>query len=91
MKTAMQELIELIENGETELYLIENHKQIWLEKEKEQIKDAHCWGWSDAYDNLQHNKSRLCEEYYNQTYNQKQHIIDIMKADEDDGLYNQNK
>ena len=41
-----------------------------LEKEKEQIKDAHCWGWSDAYDNLQHNKSRLCEEYYNQTYNQ---------------------
>lgn len=27
------------------------------------------------------------EEYYNQTYNQKQHIIDIMKADEDDGLY----
>ncbi len=28
------------------------------------------------------------EEYYNQTYNQKQHIIDIMKADEDDGLYN---
>ena len=26
-----------------------------------------------------------------ETYNQKQHIIDIMKADEDDGLYNQNK
>jgi hypothetical protein len=41
-----------------------------LEKEKEQIKDAHCWGWSDAYDNLQYNKSRLCEEYYNETYNQ---------------------
>jgi hypothetical protein len=32
------------------------------------------------------------EQYYNQTYEQqKQHIIDIMKADEDDGLYNQNK
>ena len=31
------------------------------------------------------------EQYYNQTYNQKQHIIDIMKADESDGLYNQNK
>jgi hypothetical protein len=28
---------------------------------------------------------------YNQTYNQKQHIIDIMKADEDDGLYDLNK
>ena len=34
MKTAMQELIELIEKGETRLDLIENHKQIWLEKEK---------------------------------------------------------
>ena len=31
------------------------------------------------------------EEYYNQTYNTKKHIIDIMKADENDGLYNQNK
>ena len=26
-------------------------------------------------------------KYNNQTYDQKQHIIDIMKADEDDGLY----
>lgn len=26
-----------------------------------------------------------------QYINQKQHIIDIMKADEDDGLYNQNQ
>jgi hypothetical protein len=32
---------------------------------------------------------RCNKKYYNQTYNQKQHIIDIMKADEDDGLYNQ--
>ena len=40
MKTAMQELIELIEKGETRLDLIENHKQIWLEKEKEQIIEA---------------------------------------------------
>jgi hypothetical protein len=31
------------------------------------------------------------EQYYERIYNQKQHIIDIMKADEDDGLYNQNK
>jgi len=62
----MQELIELIENGETELYLIENHKQIWLEKEKEQILNAYQQGHGDAgwtedkYEPL---------EYYNKTYN----------------------
>ncbi len=62
MKTAMQELIELIENGETELYLIENHKQIWLEKEKEQIYNAYTDGLEGPY--------LGAEEYYNQTYNQ---------------------
>ena len=63
MKTAMQELIELIENGETELYLIENHKQIWLEREKEQIIEAINAWCSD--DNI-----LTPEQYYNQTYNQ---------------------
>jgi hypothetical protein len=29
--------------------------------------------------------------YFDKKPNKKQHIIDIMKADEDDGLYNQNK
>ena len=61
MKTAMQELIELIEKGETRLDLIENHKQIWLEKEKEQICNAYTDGLEGPYIGA--------EEYYNQTYN----------------------
>jgi hypothetical protein len=81
MKTAMQQLIEIIDRTEkllenennlamsSALFSAKNMAELLLEKEKEQIKDAHCWGWSDAYDNLQYNKSRLCEEYYNQTYN----------------------
>ena len=60
----MQELIELIEKGETRLDLIENHKQIWLEKEKEQICNAHTEGYSN-YDS-----EMTSIEYYNQTYNQ---------------------
>ena len=59
----MQELIELIEKGETRLDLIENHKQIWLEKEKEQIIDAYDTAIERPIDNY-------AEEYYNQTYNQ---------------------
>ena len=62
MKTAMQELIELIEKGETRLDLIENHKQIWIEKEKEQIMNAFLEG------KINHSKD-WAEEYYNQTYN----------------------
>jgi hypothetical protein len=65
MKTAMQELIELIENGETELYLIENHKQIWLEREKEQIADAFRNGSTSSMLGGGH-----WTQYYNQTYNQ---------------------
>ena len=63
MKTAMQELIELIEKGETRLDLIENHKQIWLEKEKEQIMNAYMDG-NHIKDEFYNPK-----EYYNQTYN----------------------
>ena len=58
----MQELIELIEKGETRLDLIENHKQIWIEKEKEQIMNAFLEG------KINHSKD-WAEEYYNQTYN----------------------
>jgi len=54
-----------------------------LEKEKEQICNAYTDGLEGPYIGA--------EEYYNQTYNKKQIIIDIMKEDEDDGLYNQNK
>jgi hypothetical protein len=66
-----------------------------LEKEKEQIMNAYCdgakggangnkgqhdFGWVSRYTR---------KKYYNQKYNQKQNIIDIIKADEDDDLYNQ--
>ena len=72
MKTAMQELIELIENGEIRLDLIENHKQIWLEKEKLQIELAHTTGYNDCY-KYQKGLTKLvtprgATEYYNQTY-----------------------
>ena len=69
MKTAMQELIELIENGETDLYLIENHKQIWLEREKEQIINAYDNG-SDVNDDLKPLYGTP-EQYYAEKYNNK--------------------
>jgi hypothetical protein len=64
MKTAMQELIELVEKGETRLDLIENHKQIWLEKEKGQIIEGVEFGLFNADTTIDG------EEYYNQKYNQ---------------------
>jgi len=44
----------------------------WLEKEKEQIINAHLEGWSDAYDYLKsdsNDQARQAEDYFNQTYN----------------------
>jgi hypothetical protein len=99
MKTAMQELIEIFNHelklGESTLSNDEGYMLKWaifnaktlIEKEKEQIKKAFEFGVADAYNFIEDE----AEEYYNQTYDQKQHIIDIMKADEDDGLYNQNE
>jgi hypothetical protein len=89
MKTAMQELIELIKFTDKECYATMFNEGLFdkaLEKEKEQIINAHGLKYYDIGE-----VTITGEEYYNQTYNQKQHIIDIMKADEDDGLYNQNK
>ena len=94
MKTAMQELIDelsFIEGLKDEIDL--SQKSILktaaiknlLEKEKEQIINAYLKGYIHYLPEVD------SKEYYNQTYNQKQHIIDIMKADEEDGLYNQNK
>ena len=57
----------------------------YLEKEKEQIIEAYGTAICMFYE------SEQPEEYYNQKFNQKQNIIDIMKADEEDGLYNQKK
>jgi hypothetical protein len=103
MKSAMQELIEryyLFENGEYKPDAFKKHfaefYPLHLLKEKEQIKTAFASGWNwnsdpDKYyqetyvqqeDNTFKQKSK-----WTSVDNQKQHIIDIMKADEDDGLY----
>jgi hypothetical protein len=92
MKTAMQELIEHLDIEMKQKGIIPNWDML-LEKEKEQIIQAHKMGWEDCQEYIRTigQTIRKGKKYYNQTYNQKQHIIDIMKADEDDGLYDQNK
>ena len=96
MKTAMQELInemtkylDLHESPEVKEVLrilkASAIRKYW-KKEKEQIMDSYLQGSFDDGPNITNS-----EQYYNQNYNQKQHIIDIMKADEDDGLYDLNK
>ena len=92
MKTAMQKLITNLET--MGITFPQGIQQTFLSIEKEQIKTAFASGWNWNSDP---------EKYYQETYNQqedktfkqkskwttqKQHIIDIMKADEDDGLYN---
>jgi hypothetical protein len=84
MKTAMQELIyemDLIKNQLWEEGLKDKSAMISdmikkavnkLEKEKEQIINAHLEGWSDAYDYLKsdsNDQARQAEDYYNETYN----------------------
>jgi hypothetical protein len=101
MKTAMQELMDYLDDT-----LPKSIKEQYLEKEKEQIIEASnnvalksmvhrekldTMSEDELRDSLVEDTISYGEEYYNQTYNQKQHIIDIMKADEDDGLYDQNK
>ncbi|MEN9701292.1 MAG: hypothetical protein RIR55_607 [Bacteroidota bacterium] len=91
MKTAMQEAIEHFKNINYDLVNvpIQNVPHILeqlLEKEKEQIVKAFNDGHHADVGHVD-----KAWEYYYQTYNTKQHIIDIMKADEEDGLYNQNK
>ena len=85
MKTAMQEFIDnVIPMHIIELDMIKQEIKKALEKEKKQIIQAHGLKYYDIGE-----VTITGENYYNQTYNRKQNIIDIMKADEDDGLYNQ--
>jgi hypothetical protein len=65
MKTAMQELIELIVNNKIRLDIIEKNQEMWLEKEKEQIVDAYYGNIDGVFGYREEG-----QEYYNQTYNQ---------------------
>jgi predicted metal-dependent peptidase len=70
MKTAMQELIELLELNTTNEplpYLIDVIKEVYIQKEKEQIMNDFENGWLDCFNDKGTDK----EEYYNQTYKQK--------------------
>jgi predicted Ser/Thr protein kinase len=91
MKTALDWLIEQMPYEFRAKYAYDLFKQA-KELEKEQIikaADKARITFGDEFDFSYEFADG--EEYYNQTYEQqKQHIIDIMKADEDDGLYNQN-
>jgi hypothetical protein len=72
MKTAMQELIDWIEcDNNNNVYDILDMAKELLEKEKEQIIDAHIEG-QRVFDNYKHTQwtNDQAEEYYNQTYNQ---------------------
>lgn len=67
MKTAMQELILKLPNE----FIADNPSIILelLEKEKEEIIDAHINGQSNYHFSLE-SRTEEAEQYYNQTYNQ---------------------
>lgn len=81
MKTAMQELIDRLDKTEKQLdkennlvmssalFAAKNMALEALEKEKEQIIDAHLNGQSDHHFSLE-SRMAEAEEHYNQTYNQ---------------------
>jgi len=103
MRTAIQELMDILDVNEKNFVSIIDSKitiayhnvikkqvEHLLEKEKEQIIQARIDG-DENYSLIGGKRYEYAEQYYNETYNQKQYIIDIMKADENDGLYNQNE
>jgi len=70
-KSAMQELIEWIENGtETSVYVIRDKAKDLLEKEKEQIIKAVEDTRGNIVPRMFINENLNGEDYYNQTYNQ---------------------
>ena len=76
MKTAMQELIELMESHHKrgwsymtfDFFFNELKEHTFLEKEKEQIMEAYENGWHNGFGDEP--EILNTEEYYNQTYNQ---------------------
>lgn len=104
MKTPMQKAIDKVsfvrnmcndENNEMTIkHVLETLKEDLselLKEEKEQIILSAAKGYLVGEDEYFPKLAALKygEDYYNEKYNQKQHIIDIMKADEQDGLYNE--
>ena len=81
MKTAMQELIDRLDKTEKQLdkennlvmssalFAAKNMALEALEKEKEQIIDAHLNGQSDHHFSLE-SRTLEAEQHYNQTYGQ---------------------
>ena len=75
MKTAMQELIEIYEYyhsfEEFNEWFMDMGKKAMLEKEKEQIMNAHKSGWQDCQQHIMTigETTRNEKKYYNQTYN----------------------
>ena len=74
MKTAMQELIEWmekdLENGKKTIGNILEKSNKLLEKEKEQIINAHTNAYLIGEDNISvEDANKASEQYYNQTYN----------------------
>jgi hypothetical protein len=80
MKTAMQELIELIVKNKTRLDIIEKNQQMWLQKEKEQIITdysnglLYALGYKHQDKNIDYGVTMQSKAeadiYYNQTYDQ---------------------
>lgn len=77
MKTAIQIAVESYKNDGVSFtdWFLDNY-EILLEKEKEQITDAHWAGWGHAYDyyvteaESYDSQAVQAEDYYNETYNQ---------------------
>jgi hypothetical protein len=79
MKTAMQELIDEMCSINWHLYSFNDKMKVvnvYLEKEKDQIIDAHFAGWGHAYDyyiteaDSYSSEPIQAEDYYNETYTQ---------------------
>jgi len=77
MKTAIQELLEIINHPMRPVTISAKEIVIWiintgLEKEKEQIIEAHKIGWEDCQEYIKTigQTTRKGKKYYNQTYNQ---------------------
>jgi hypothetical protein len=99
MQTVLQELISELKSIESYDLIVQGiikRAEFKLEKEKEQIVKAFASGWNWNSDPEKYYQETYVQEEdktfkqkskWTSVDNTKQHIIDIMKADEDDGLY----